>query len=504
MSEAYSPSLGQGAKAARAIPRDNRFYLVCVAVLSFLGLFLTRFPGEMNPDSQSQFEQAISGVYNDWHPPVMARLWSVFRYGADGTWTMFLFQIVCYGAAFTLLALAMNYRGRPVSAWVVLLVGLFPPFLMQVINIHKDVGLAVTVLLAFALAIHFRFRSRPIPVLVQICIALLLAYAALVRVNGYFAVLPAAIFVWYPAFLRRPIIASIVTIVLSVVLVPVSGLVNNGLLQARSAGAMRTLQIFDLAGIGYFSGDASVLAGSISLEQLKGCYSPLIADPFYHGNRCGFVWDAVAGTHDTPSGLSADPDVAGKTIPGHPLGSMWLQAIATRPIAYLEHRITHFNSEMQFMTSSHEADIRHVISVVSGQPSVIPAPSASHRMLDLIRYGIWATPAFWLAVGLLVLAVTYDARRRKDHVDTASLTLALSGGIYIAAFFNIGVASDPRYQLWGMIAIFVATIFAAPTLVRQARQRSLPLALAFAVFCLVIATMVVCRWILPDPLFGVA
>jgi hypothetical protein len=503
MSETTSSTFAQFTGAGRAHSRSNRFYLLIFAASSFAGLLLVRFPGEMNPDSQSQFAQAVAGTYNDWHPPIMARLWSVFRLLADGTWTMFVFQTVCYGAAFTLLALALNHRARPVAAWIVLLVGLFPPFLMMIVNIHKDVGLAVTVLLAFASIVHFRFRERPIPALAHICIALLLAYAALVRANGYFAVLPVAMLVWFPALLRRPVAAGLIAIVLSVMLVPVSGLINGNLLGARSAGALRTLQIFDLAGIAHFSRDENVLAGTIGLEQLNNCYSPLIADAFYHGNRCGFVWDAVAGSHDTPAGLSTDPDTGGKSIPGHPLGSMWLHAIIDHPLAYLEHRALHFNSEMQFATSSHEVDLRHVLSVVSGEPPTVQALEGHRKILDLVRYGVWSTPAFWLGIGLIVLLATHDARRRRDIVDTASLVLALSGIIYIAAFFAIGVASDPRYQLVGMIAIFVALVFAGPTLARRARERSAGSLLAITALCVIIAVMVACRYIIPDPLSGV-
>src|SRR5437016_233932 len=58
------------------------------------------FPGESGPDSQSQYAQAVAGQFDDWHPPLMAWLWSILRLLADGDAPMFCFQVVCYWVGF--------------------------------------------------------------------------------------------------------------------------------------------------------------------------------------------------------------------------------------------------------------------------------------------------------------------------------------------------------------------------------------------------------------------
>ncbi|WP_158295638.1 hypothetical protein [Crenalkalicoccus roseus] len=47
--------------------------MIWVFVASVIGFVAAAcFPGVMRPDSFHQYEQAITGRYTDWHPPVMA------------------------------------------------------------------------------------------------------------------------------------------------------------------------------------------------------------------------------------------------------------------------------------------------------------------------------------------------------------------------------------------------------------------------------------------------
>ena len=73
--------------------------LLLVAALFVLNVLL-HFPGTMDNDSKNQYAEAIAGRYTDWHPPVMAWLWSVLRLVADGPAPFLLLHLAAYWCGF--------------------------------------------------------------------------------------------------------------------------------------------------------------------------------------------------------------------------------------------------------------------------------------------------------------------------------------------------------------------------------------------------------------------
>jgi hypothetical protein len=91
--------------------------IAIIAALLFAANLFGGFPGVANDDSNSQYAQAVDQHFNDWHPPIMAWLWSIFRLLADGNGSMFCFHIACYWLGFGLIAVALSRAGRPLAAW---------------------------------------------------------------------------------------------------------------------------------------------------------------------------------------------------------------------------------------------------------------------------------------------------------------------------------------------------------------------------------------------------
>ena len=255
----------------------KRSQLVIVAALVFFAVtVVARFPGEMNPDSVDQYQQAVSGRYTDWHPPVMARLWAVLRVFADGPWTMYALQTAVYWLAFGIIAAALMKAERPALAWCALLTGAFPPFLMIAINVHKDVGLAAVFLLAFALIFRCRLPGRPVGAATHISVALLICYGVLVRSNGGFAAVPLIIYAWAPGLLRRPVSAVALCLFAGLALVPATGWMNIHVLNAERRAAIRSLQSFDVVGIAAHTDDPSLLQTiGLDKDQVRNCYTPI-------------------------------------------------------------------------------------------------------------------------------------------------------------------------------------------------------------------------------------
>ncbi|HEY1545461.1 MAG TPA: hypothetical protein VGG01_23920 [Xanthobacteraceae bacterium] len=408
------------------------------------------FPGEAGPDSQAQYAQVLAGQFDDWHPPIMAWLWSVFRLLADGDAPMFCFQIACYWLGFGLMAHALAQAGRPLAAWVMLGVALFPSFLTLSTNLLGDVGMAVTFLAAVGALFWHRVQGREVPPATAAAAAALILYGALVRTNAVFAVVPLAAYLIRPQWLRRPWRVLLLSLPVALALVPAASFFNQRVLGAQSLEKIRALQVFDLAGIAFQSGDLAVFGpdNTFTSDEVFRCYDPTFWDRLSPWGQCGFFWNRLAVSRDQQASVeNVDARTAMGATPNPDLRDLWIAAIVHHPLAYAQHRLTHFFSEISRGASSRDPD------------STAPSPSY------LILYDWVTASAAWLAlgVGLLVWLAAAHTSSRPASRD-AALALLLSALPFAFAYLIIGVATELRYMLWSLIAIFTAAVLSLPPL----------------------------------------
>ena len=140
----------------------------------------------------TQYQQVLSGVYDDWHPPAMARVWALLAPLGPGATPMLVLQLATYWLGLGLIATALARIGRTRGATAILAIGLLPPFLGWQGVVLKDAQLAGALLAVLLLGIigWWRLARRPLPRAMYIPVALLLAYAVLVRANAVFIVVP--------------------------------------------------------------------------------------------------------------------------------------------------------------------------------------------------------------------------------------------------------------------------------------------------------------------------
>jgi hypothetical protein len=408
------------------------------------------FPGEAGPDSQSQYEQAVTGQFDDWHPPIMAWLWSIFRLVADGYGPMFCFQVACYWLGFGLIALALAQTGRSLAAWAILGVALFPQFVTLNVAILKDVGMAVTFLVAFAALFWYRAQNREVPPAIAVISLVLLLYGALVRANAAFAVVPLFVYLIRPQWVGRPWRLLAVSIPVALAIVPAANLFNHRILHAEPLRPIRSLQIFDLSGIAFYSGDLGVFGrnNSFTREQVISCYVPIGWDRLAPWGECRYFWNRLAVSPDLQGiveQLGARSVMGAKPNPDLP--GLWLAAIARHPLAYARHRLAHFGSEI-------------VRGASMGAPD-----EAAPKPPYVVLYDWVTASALWLAIGagLLVRLASARSLRRTALID-AALALVLSSLPYACAYLIIGVAAELRYFFWSLIAIFTAVVISLPEL----------------------------------------
>src|ERR1043166_2575609 len=111
-------------------------FLLCAAMLAIW------WPGVPMYDSVDQYGQALRGAYDDWHPPIMARLWSLFLLFWTGQGPMFVLQALLYWLGLGLIAAALAREGAPRAAAAVLILGALPLFAGWQAAVLKDAQMA--------------------------------------------------------------------------------------------------------------------------------------------------------------------------------------------------------------------------------------------------------------------------------------------------------------------------------------------------------------------------
>ncbi|RZM08722.1 MAG: hypothetical protein EOP67_71235, partial [Sphingomonas sp.] len=133
--------------------------VLCVAAL---GLF---WPGVALYDTVAQYGQVLADAYEDWHPPVMARLWGVLHVGVGGgAAPMLVLQMALYWTGFGLIAASLARIDKPRAAVVMLAIGVTPLFLGWQGTVLKDAQMLGAMLAAVGLVGWWRLRGKAVPV----------------------------------------------------------------------------------------------------------------------------------------------------------------------------------------------------------------------------------------------------------------------------------------------------------------------------------------------------
>jgi hypothetical protein len=463
--------------APRSLAASGAVLFSLVAVLFALNVAL-HYPGTMNNDSINQYAEAVSGRYTDWHPPVMAWLWSVLRHLGDGPGPFLVLHLALYWAGFGLLADGMRRMGHPRTAVLIALAGAFPPFLYLNASVVKDVGMVASWLAAIGLLFWYRAQGRRIPLYSGAAVAALLLYGTLVRSNALFALGPVVLYALAPArWLRaRRLMAG--AVVIAVLALPLTQQLNRVLFDPQSREPVNSLFLFDLLGIAAHAHDPSLLEprATLSAADLKTCYTPYWWDPLSPWGRC--------------QALVHRPDDDHATF-GEGMPAQWARTIASHPLAYAEHRLKHFNSEILFAVPPKH--IRLTPEYQTGDPDHPPLDivTANDIRFDLLRKNPFVWPVTWLAWGLGLL-VFLERQPALNQVLLARALIVSALG-YSGAYLIVGVATDMRYHYWSLIAGLIATVLVMPQLAQGWRKRSRPLVGALAGVGVVIAIGVATR-----------
>src|ERR1700730_10584865 len=86
-----------------------RLRFILIVTMSFGAYFIHHacFPGLLDADASNQFHQALAFHFDDWHPPIMAFVWSYTNMIVPGPEGFFLLEILLYWLTFLLVGLRL-------------------------------------------------------------------------------------------------------------------------------------------------------------------------------------------------------------------------------------------------------------------------------------------------------------------------------------------------------------------------------------------------------------
>jgi hypothetical protein len=239
------------------------------------------------------------------------------------------------------------------------------------------------------------------------------------------------------------------------------------LLHAEKSGVSLSLIVYELGGITRNSG--------------KDLFPPLgIADPVAVNARCysPVSWDDYAWWGPDPCPIGFDSIRAALRTSGHDPYRIWAGAVAAHPLAYAQHRLTHFNSNIRFFIRDGDDPGLSLQSdpnpwgfrlEPSGLRKVI-GDLASDSLLTPLGWPVW-----WLALCLGILLLVPALPR-----SSLALPIALSVLLYGFSYLPLSVASEVRYHLWTMIGTAVALPIALTDVAAAGGVTRRRLAIAFA------------------------
>ena len=412
---------------------------VALAVAILFGGSLALFwPGYVSYDSLAQYRQALSGRYDDWHPPAMAHLWALF--GAHGPAPMLVLQMLCYWGGFGALAVTLTAQGRRLAALAILGLACWPALLGWQAVVLKDLQMLAALLAATGLVATWRLRGMRVPAGAWAAAGCLAGYAMLVRANAVFAVLPLAAMAAIPprwTVWRLAAIAVAVPLVLAA-----AGPINHRLLGAGASGVERTQAMYDLSGIAVATDDTDtgLTRPEIATLRARACVRPFFWDPLGDGGRCG-----------------AETAKLRATSVGALYGTL-ARVVLHHPLAYAAHRLAHLNATDRWLVPLHWYG---AAPSVANEPNPYdfraPGKAAGRwqQLAGVLVETPFGWPALWAVLAVMGLTATW---RVEDAAGGLAAALFASAVGQEVSFAVISIASDLRYHLWAMTATAIGWV----------------------------------------------
>ncbi|WP_295735662.1 hypothetical protein [uncultured Bartonella sp.] len=448
--------------------KDNYLFLCVFCV--FLWFFCAFYPGTVANDSFEMLKEAVHNNIGNWHSPLISRF---FQLILSITSIKGIFVLVFMIPFFLgLYIIARNISKGIFTGLLCIIILFIPPVFVFVPVALKDTYIASFAFLISALMIDGAISDKKRTAVFYAFSVFILVCCFYLRPNACFIAVPLliAIFMGW----KTPIIYRYIScLVLVLCVIASTPLVNFKLLGARDDAPDFSLMIFDVAGTAKYSGvstlpDIPGVPDQVNLFQK--CYSPL-------------QWDAVANwTGPDCNGVGyyfyheRDSGKERLMAARQELRKAWIAAITQHPVAYLKHRLAHFNRFIDYL--GYEPVYRPIyittvgFTVGYGDPDyslfyLVKPPRLWNSVINMdLANQLWFHPY----VSLLILLFFYLATlTTNDRFNRTLNVVAFSGLTYFVGFLFVGVSSDFRY-CYPSLLLSILCILAALGYYSQKRQ----------------------------------
>jgi hypothetical protein len=424
--------------------------LACLVVAAGFGCALAlAWPGQMEFDSLQQLIEGRSGVYSNWHPPIMSWLLGAGDALLPGP-GLFVAANMAVGFGALLAVTALGRASWRLVAGALVCV-ILPQFLVYQGIVWKDVLFANACVAGFAAIALSAQRGR-----VWLAVAaLFITVAALTRQNGALVVPLAALTLGFTRKSAKQNVAFFLC-------VAVAALGINAALQTRASQAggvkqeIMDLQLYDLAGM------ATRLPG-LRFDILER-EAPGIARQMPQA-----VARYTPASHDPIADELPQLRLDGLQQLG-PIARQWRAMMVAHPAAYLAMRARVFGD----LLLTYRPDLYPAYTVgVDGPDALLrqarfaPRMNARDQMLDRYATALLGTPIFshlfWAVLSGVCLVILLLRRRGPDMALAGLLVTAL---VYGASYFFIAIDCEYRYlyvvDLAAILAAFYLLCVRAP------------------------------------------
>lgn len=423
---------------------NRNILLLLYVIAAFIINLVAYYPGFMSPDTLDQYEQAVTNNYHDWHPPLIAYVWSILNKVKDGPSMMLVIQLLFYWVSIFLIAKRVQSK----TIIVVLLLSLTPFIHNYSGYIGKDVQMSFSWLLAIALIFSGNNKKSNEPVVASLAL-FFIAYGTLLRINALTGAIPLIILYSFHFQKSKKLIVKVSN---AVVIIIVIGLVQHVVIPKALNVTKRYPQsklyfhditgIYKETGISYFP-EKLVQSSKVDTAGYKDLYHTATFDNLWWGEHASVKFK----------------DFTQEEI--NNLRSSWLKATKNHPATYLQNRWDGFLYYLRikkrrpdytpYYVWIHPNDYGFNINedglykFVTGK---VNSASGSFTM----------RPWFWLLMNILLfIPITF----LKNSIEkNLVVTLLFSSLMYlIPHFFVYQVDTDFRYFYWTCIAVSFSFMF---------------------------------------------
>jgi hypothetical protein len=442
--------------------------LVCLTTIA--GTLTTAaffYPGFLSGDSNWQYLQAVSGVYDDWHPVLTAFLWRQLDRVIPGSGGLFLLTALAFWLGLSLAVRSFHRSAASYLAPVVFIGALYTPVTAMLSQVGKDAAMGAALLLGYAL-LQRGERRASLGMLLLAALALWVATG--LRYNAPAAVLPLAIWLGWliardhaPPGWRRRLAPAPRRIALGLALFALlfgsSRAASEWILGERGTrhAIHQLLFAYDIVGVSVRSGESHLPSfywesdnpfaeggRPYTLEELEALYDPQTN-----------IW--LHWGEEPERRLALFEEADGEALDA--LASAWLGAIASEPLAYLRHRGELFLAMLGLLPDSpiHGVHFNVEEHYAYRGPRVFDLPHSRWLVGELRseRGSLVFRPWLYLALSLVWMLAAW--RSRSAHRGPVWI-LGASSLCYTLPYLVVGVAADYRYLWWPVLVALLQAV----------------------------------------------